>query len=359
MADFPGNISPYPVAGPARGDFTDLVGFIRQRFLTDQAMQQDQIAENTRQAINQQQGFGNIDPFAQQKYDTQGLENTINQGDYGMRQTNFQNTQDFAKNFIGAAQDNPTFANDPYAQLFIQGGANPLAAQGLAGHVGDQSQRANREKELQMQLENSRKVAEMTNQSKLQAMKDEFGLRTNLDKQQKDSMVGAVQKYLQTGDVAGAIAEGVPTEQLMLLGEQRQQKTETDRIAAEQEKLKADAEKSKNRLMGGNTTGKPSDNYTPEQKQQIALSGWQRAIQVPTNDIEEFTRVAAEMTLRNPQLVEKGRAAFGSNFDDIYNQLLRQKQQAEQNQAFQGDVEKASNPIKHYIKKFLDSALPQ
>ncbi len=370
MSDVGQLVSPYQVVGPARGDFGDLISFIQQRMLTDQAMRKDTVDTNTRGMLNDQMGWGNVDPFGVQKFNADELDQRIAGGTYDMQRTNFDQTQDFARNFIQGAQQSPELQNDPYARVLLQSGVNPLAAQGLSGVMQGQSQfgleqTLNKSKEesalARAQMENDAylKRTQMELAQRGQAMRDELNFKKDFAQGERNNTIGAIQSFMQNGDLSQAIAAGVPTDQLEILNNQRAQRLSEEEARVNKEKEQSEIQRSRDRMLSGQNTSNPSDNYSPEQKQQIALAEFKRAIQVPTNNIEEFTRVAAEMALRNPGIVEKGRTAFGSNFDEIYQQLLQQKQQEAQAQAYQGDLDKASNPFSHYIKKFLDSALPQ
>lgn len=246
MGEYGTIIDPYRVA-PAQGGLDELLNFVRTRAQYGREVQANDQLQATLGFLGGQAGLpAGVNPFDVQKYQGEGLNQKVVEGDFNNRQTDFRQKQEFSQGFMGSAMQNPTLqqSQDPYTQALLAAGMNPYAAQGLSEQLGGQSQRQG---ELQGRIDmNNADNTAAAERAKLEwDTRRQMGAEDDKRKAEYEAQIRAqqaagIQKWIQSGgaDITGLDPRTLSGDILqMALGVAAKQKQE-EQLRQERELLR-------------------------------------------------------------------------------------------------------------------------
>jgi hypothetical protein len=243
-----------PQAHPSQGDpistIFNFIQAVRQAGVQDR----NQLArDSSAQAINQQMGTPGQDPFLNQGYRTNDLNNqNVQQGMNFAKETRDQMNQ-WGQGFMGAAQGFDA-SQDPLLGALQQGGSSPYAAQQVFAHMNPQmAEQMRLQNELQL---NTAKIAGQKEISDNAVTKEVAGKKDLMqaelsgkekfltDKSTREA--AAIKNYIATGDMSGLnLADLSPAAVMFLqdaVAQQRMKEAELSK-KAEADKLLTETKK--------------------------------------------------------------------------------------------------------------------
>lgn len=354
------------IAAP-HGDYQQsALDFIKARYALNEATRQSDLNERTRQTINQQQGYGDVNPFALQEFDTQKQQNQISLGDYNNRQETYMNSVDFANNFLNNVRNDGT-TKPVYLNNILGAGSSPVAADAAMSFLAGQNEYNNKynfakqSEQLQQQGflareklsdANALERQRLANENALNMDEKSFQRKRQLENDAKlfdsQELQKGIENFYKTGDLGTLLSLPIDGGRMNLLQEDFQAKAAQKKL--EEEKI-SKANDVKNAISG--LTGQA---YTPEQRKELALAKIskelgdkgdnvqyelaKRAVGDPSayNIIQRY--LGGNTQKNQDNYLQMGRDAYGSNFETLVDQVRQRYQKQKQTENFLRELDK-------------------